>query len=146
MVRGDEGAEPLHAGARGPVDEVLLDLQQGVQRELEQLEGRGRHETRRTSVIQWDSAEWDSSGRATTPPPTFCWSGSSSGFFTTTSSSSSSSPAAAMTGGGATPCAYFLVISTKSSRPTWELAAGTHGTVRRNLKHTHTHTQHQMIK
>lgn len=58
MVRGDQGAEPLHAGARGPVDEVFLDLQQGVQRELEQLEGGTIH----TSVIQWDWIECDSSG------------------------------------------------------------------------------------
>lgn len=58
MVRGDEGAEPLHAGARGPVDEVLLDLQQGVERELEQLDGGRRH----TSVIQRDWTGSDPSG------------------------------------------------------------------------------------
>ena len=39
MVGGDQGAEPLHASAGRPVDEVLLDLQQSVQRELQQLRG-----------------------------------------------------------------------------------------------------------
>lgn len=37
MVRGDQRTEPLHAGSRRPVDEVLLDLQQSVERELQQL-------------------------------------------------------------------------------------------------------------
>lgn len=37
MVGGDQGTEPLHASSWCPVDEVLLDLQQGVQGELQQL-------------------------------------------------------------------------------------------------------------
>lgn len=39
VMRGDKGTEPLHAGPRCPVDEVLLDLQQSVERELQQLVG-----------------------------------------------------------------------------------------------------------
>lgn len=37
VVSGDEGAEPLHAGPRRPVYEMLFYLQQSVQRELQQL-------------------------------------------------------------------------------------------------------------
>lgn len=36
-MRGDQGTEPLHASPRRPVDEVLLYLQQSVERELQQL-------------------------------------------------------------------------------------------------------------
>lgn len=37
MVGGDQGAEPLHASPGGPVDQVLLDLQQSVEGELQHL-------------------------------------------------------------------------------------------------------------
>lgn len=37
VMCGDQGAEPLHASTWRPVDEVLLYLQQSVERELEQL-------------------------------------------------------------------------------------------------------------
>lgn len=37
VVCGDQSTEPLHASPRRPVDEVLLDLQQGVKGELNHL-------------------------------------------------------------------------------------------------------------
>lgn len=52
VVRGDQGAEPLHAGPWRPVDEVLLDLQQSVQRELQQLEKHKRGEGQRQYITK----------------------------------------------------------------------------------------------
>lgn len=43
VVSGDQGAEPLHAGARRPVDQMLFYFQQGVQRKLQHLGGNTRN-------------------------------------------------------------------------------------------------------